>query len=126
MIRNNQQNSIRHAHQAATTSKITPATTTSLPPDQLQQKYLRHLPEASGYALLVSLADKLHNARALLRDFRDVGDQLWKRFNQQDPQQHLWYYRSPLEVYSERIDNWMVDELGEAIDGLERAIDQSA
>jgi (p)ppGpp synthase/HD superfamily hydrolase len=91
-----------------------------------KQKYIRHLPGASDDALLVSLADKLHNARALLRDFRDVGDQLWKRFNQQDPQQHLWYYRSLLEVYSECIDNWMVHELREVIDELERAIDQSA
>ena len=56
-----------------------------------KEKYIRHLPEASDEAILVSLADKLHNARALLRDYRDVGDKLWERFNQKDPQQHLWY-----------------------------------
>jgi hypothetical protein len=26
------------------------------------------------------------HTRALLRDYRDVGDKLWERFNQKDPQ----------------------------------------
>jgi hypothetical protein len=43
-----------------------------------------------------------------------------------DPQQHLWYYRSLLDVYAQRIDNWMADELREVIDALERGISQSA
>jgi (p)ppGpp synthase/HD superfamily hydrolase len=84
-----------------------------------KENYIRHLREASDGAILVSLADKLHNGRAILRDYRDVGDQLWTRFNVKDPQQHLWYYRSLLGVYARRIDNWMVDELREVIDALE-------
>jgi hypothetical protein len=72
------------------------------------------------------MADKLHNAPPILRDFREVGDQLWQRFSVEDPKQHLWYYRSLLEVYSERIHDWMVDELREVIDALEDAIRQSA
>ena len=90
-----------------------------------KQRYIDHLPEASDGAILVSLADKLHNARALLRDYRDVGEQLWTRFNQQDPRQHLWYYQSLLEVYKERVDNWMVHELREVIGALEHATGQS-
>ena len=74
----------------------------------------------------MSLADKLHNAHAILRDFRADGDELWQRFNVKDPQQHLWYYRSLLDVYSKRVDNWMVDELREVIDALEREIGRSA
>jgi (p)ppGpp synthase/HD superfamily hydrolase len=91
-----------------------------------KERYIRHLAEASDEAILVSLADKLHNARAVLRDFRDLGDELWQRFNVHDPQQHLWYYRSLLEVYTDRIDNWVVDELRDVIDALESAICQSA
>jgi (p)ppGpp synthase/HD superfamily hydrolase len=91
-----------------------------------KENYVRHLSEASDSALLVSLADKLHNAHAILRDFREVGDQLWTRFNVKDPQQHLWYYRSLLEVYAQRINSWMLDELREVIDELEWAIDRSA
>jgi (p)ppGpp synthase/HD superfamily hydrolase len=91
-----------------------------------KENYVNHLPEASDSALLVSLADKLHNVRAILRDYREVGDRLWQRFSVQDPQQHLWYYRSLLEVYAQRVDNWMVDELREVIDKLEQGINQSA
>jgi (p)ppGpp synthase/HD superfamily hydrolase len=91
-----------------------------------KENYVNHLPEASDSALLVSLADKLHNGRAILRDYREVGGQLWQRFSVQDPQLHLWYYRSLLEVYAQRVDNWMVDELREVIDKLEQGINQSA
>lgn len=90
-----------------------------------KQNYIDHLSAARDSALLVSLADKLHNAHAILRDFRAHGDKLWQRFSVKDPQDHLWYYRSLLEVYAKRIDNWMVDELREVIDALEYAIDQS-
>jgi (p)ppGpp synthase/HD superfamily hydrolase len=91
-----------------------------------KENYIRHLPGASDDAILVSLADKLHNARALLRDFRDAGDKLWERFNEQDPQQHLWYYRSLLKVYTGRGHDGMVAELRDAIDALARAIGQPA
>jgi hypothetical protein len=90
------------------------------------RRYVNHLSEASDSAVLVSLADKLHNAHAILRDFRAHGDELWQRFSVRDPQQHLWYYRSLLEVYAQRFDNWMVDELREVIDALEYEVGQSA
>jgi (p)ppGpp synthase/HD superfamily hydrolase len=91
-----------------------------------KENYVNHLAEASDGALLVSLADKLHNARAILRDFREVGDQLWQRFNVKDPQQHLWYYRSLVDVYAQRTNSSMVDELREAIGALKHEIGQSA
>ena len=88
--------------------------------------YIRHLSEASDSALLVSLADKLHNARAILRDYHDIGDELWQRFSVKDPQQHLWYYRSLHDVYAQRVDNWLLDELTDVLDTLEHAIRQSS
>jgi (p)ppGpp synthase/HD superfamily hydrolase len=93
---------------------------------QRKESYIRHLPDASDDAILVSLADKLDNARAILRDFRAHGDELWQRFTVEDPQLHLWYYRSLLDVYAQRINNWMVGELREVIDALEEAVSTSA
>jgi (p)ppGpp synthase/HD superfamily hydrolase len=89
-----------------------------------KENYIRHLREASDDAILVSLADKLDNARAILRDFRAYGNELWQRFNEQDPRLHLWYYRSLLEVFRQRSDNWMVGELRDVIDALEQAMDR--
>lgn len=90
-----------------------------------KEHYIRGLRDASDGAILVSLADKLHNARAILRDFRALGDDLWQRFSVRDPQQHLWYYRSLLQVYADRTDNGMVDELRDVIDALEQEISES-
>jgi hypothetical protein len=68
------------------------------------------------------LSDKLHNARALLRDFRAVGEQLWDRFSVHDPHQHLWYYGKLLNVYGERTDDAMVGELRDVINTLGQEI----
>ena len=79
---------------------------------QRKQVYIDHVAEASDSAVLVSLADKLDNARAILRDLRREGDGLWERFAVRDPADHLWYYGSLLETFQRRRkDCWMVAEL---------------
>lgn len=45
-----------------------------------KEKYLAHLRNANADALIVGAADKLHNARTILTDYRQVGDALWSRF----------------------------------------------
>ncbi|KMO71776.1 HD domain-containing protein [Mycolicibacterium chlorophenolicum] len=90
-----------------------------------KQRYIAHLDEVGADTLLVSVADKLDNARAMLRDYRDVGPKLWQRFTVTDPQQHLWYYRELLTAYRRRgAGSWMVDELGRVVDELARLVTQ--
>jgi (p)ppGpp synthase/HD superfamily hydrolase len=91
-----------------------------------KERYIHHLRGASDDAVLVSLADKLDNARAILRDFRAHGNEVWQRFSVQDPQLHLWYYRSLLEVFGQRTHSWMVGELHNVIDTLEQAINRQS
>lgn len=63
-----------------------------------KEAYIAHLAETSPSGLLVSCADKLHNARAILTDYRALGDDLWSRFNAgQD--EILWYYRALVDRY---------------------------
>ena len=40
------------------------------------------------------LADKLSNLRAIARDYRVRGDEIWQCFHQHDKAEHCWYYRS--------------------------------
>lgn len=82
---------------------------------QRKEDYLAHLGSATDSTVLVSLADKVENARAILRDLRRHGPALWQRFSTADPQDHLWYYRSLLEIYRRRNDTWLVDELERVI-----------
>jgi hypothetical protein len=74
-----------------------------------------YLQNASSDAVLVSLADKLDNARAMLRDLRSQGSAAWDRFNIQDPQEHLVVLQRSTRVFGRRSDGWMVDELNRTL-----------
>ena len=65
-----------------------------------KRKYLANLPQKSPDALLVSMADKLHNSRAILRDYRIVGEAIWDRFTP-GKADTLWYYMSLVDGYAE-------------------------
>ncbi len=54
--------------------------------------------------MLVSLADKLHNARAILLDYRAIGEPLWQRFNPREREPVLWYYRGLHAAFAARED----------------------
>ena len=58
----------------------------------------------------IALADKLANLRAMYRDYRNVGDELWTRFNQSDSTEHGWYYTSVLEACPELEDTAAYEE----------------
>jgi hypothetical protein len=67
----------------------------------------------------VAAADKLHNARCLLRDFRQLGDQLWERFSG-GKEGSLWYYRSLAEILGRRLPSGLAAELQEVVAELQR------
>ena len=91
-----------------------------------KEKYLAHLPQASPSVLLVSAADKLHNARSILDGHREIGDGIWKRFKPKK-EQVLWYYRSLVEAYQRAIndnghDPGLIIKLGPLVDKLNRVV----
>ena len=48
--------------------------------------------------LMVWLGDKLANMRSIHWQWQQNGDSVWQQFNQKDPAQHAWYYRSIAEL----------------------------
>jgi hypothetical protein len=62
-----------------------------LPLRDRKEKYLDHLRHAGKNALIVAVADKLHNARAVLSDYRQIGEALWSRFSAPKEDQ-VWFY----------------------------------
>ncbi len=66
-----------------------------------KEEYIAHLNEASSSMLLVSLADKIHNASSILRDVRNEGESVWSRFTG-GKDGSLWYYRSLVEAFRAR------------------------
>jgi hypothetical protein len=82
-----------------------------------KRKYVENLPHHSRSAVLVSNADKLHNLRTIVADYRQEGEQLWQRFNpESDP---VWYYTALAEVFA-LVDAPLADELVATLDELKR------
>jgi len=80
-----------------------------------RERYVRRLRAAADASMLrVSLADKLHSARALLRDHRAVDEAIWDRFNV-SAGDLLWYFELLLAVFREKRPGPAVDELAEAV-----------
>ena len=48
--------------------------------------------------LMVWLGDKLANMRAIYRDFKIEGVEMWQNFNQKDSAEQAWYYRSIVKL----------------------------
>ena len=75
-----------------------------------KELYLRHLQSAPPEVLPVVLADKIHNARAILRDYRQLGDEVWKRFKG-GKDGTLWYYRALAATLEKMDSGWAAREL---------------
>lgn len=84
-----------------------------------KEAYLAHLRTVNSDVLLVSLSDKVHNARSILRDLRkaDVGEAVWGRFSQ-PKDQTLWYYRSLAATFAAVFPGQLAAELAEIVDTL--------
>lgn len=81
--------------------------------------YIAHLGKAPRSVRLVSAADKLHNARAILADYREIGEPLWKRFNG-GRDGTLWYYRALADEFQLVEPNSLSQELDRTVKELER------
>jgi (p)ppGpp synthase/HD superfamily hydrolase len=83
-----------------------------------KEAYVAHVATAPASVRLVSAADKLHNARSILADFRSQGDELWKRFTG-GKEGTLWYYRALVEAYARAGVNPVIEELDRVMRELE-------
>jgi (p)ppGpp synthase/HD superfamily hydrolase len=90
-----------------------------------KETYLRHLRDANADVRLVSAADKLHNVREVLRDYRAEGEPVWQRFGGKR-EGTLWYYRALTDEFQRHPGNWLVEEFSRVLADLERAVGQPA
>ena len=93
----------------------TDADTLPKPPWRARKEaYIAHLEHAGPAVLLVSCADKVHNARAICSDVRTHGLSVFTRFNAgQDG--IVWYYRSLADAFARLLPGALSAELSEAV-----------
>jgi GTP pyrophosphokinase len=88
-----------------------------LPWRERKENYLAHLENASASVCLVSAADKLHNVRSLIRDYREHGSDIWERF-QGRRDGTLWYYETVADVLIRRYRTALTRDLQDEVDAL--------
>lgn len=93
---------------AAVAGMVRDCTDSTGPPDKKapwparKAAYIAHLRAGAGDAsLLVSLADKVHNAEATIRDYNALGPEALDRFRP-TPKQIVWYYGALLDAFKAR------------------------
>ena len=65
-----------------------------------KQAAINRLAASSHDAKIVAMGDKLSNMRIIARDYSVIGDELWKRFHVDDPQEHAWHYYGLMQSLS--------------------------
>ena len=86
--------------------------------------YVDGFPAKSPAALRVSLADKIHNSRSVLLDYRTLGDDLWARFGQGKGLATRVYYRELAAAFERERDRLgapaqpYIDELRRTVDAI--------
>ena len=85
---------------------------------QRKTSYIEHI-TTGDIPYRVSLADKVHNARSILRDHLTEGETVWDRFKASKADT-LWYYRELAKAYrTVGAEGFLIDELERVVDELE-------
>ena len=84
--------------------------------------HINHLYSATDDILLVTAADKLHNARAIVTDLDLVGEKLWERFNS-SPDDIIWYYESVYKALKlGAVTSILLSPLSRSIEAMKRHV----
>ena len=93
-----------------------------------KERYIAHVSQTSPSVRLVSMCDKLHNARSLIMDLRGKRADLWSRFSA-GRDETCWYYRQLVNVFRDTLKqdppsslrmSELLEELTHTVDILER------
>ena len=82
-----------------------------------KQAYIERLRGEPADVQLISVADKIYNARAILEDYREIGPLVWERFKRGRADQ-IWYFDELLAVYKSTGTSRIVEELERVVEEL--------
>jgi (p)ppGpp synthase/HD superfamily hydrolase len=84
-----------------------------------KQRKRRHLEHMAGVddprLLLILLADKVHNARSIVRDLRVEGNALWTHFGDRTMDDQIWYFGELVDLFGARCAGPLVDDLRRSV-----------
>ena len=83
-----------------------------------KEAYIASLAFKPTASLAVSLADKTHNAGAIVADLAAVGDGVWERFTGKRDGS-LWYYRSLVAAFRAKLGGVATERFAALVDDME-------
>jgi (p)ppGpp synthase/HD superfamily hydrolase len=92
----------------------------TLPWKDRKEHTIKFLKTASEHTRAVVCADKLHNIRSIIRDYQQVGEEVWSRFNAGKEQQK-WYYTNVVDSLGAQSSFELLTELRAEVDRLFRS-----
>ena len=66
-----------------------------------KQRDLENLSRCTRDEKIIAMGDKLSNMRAIARDYRTMGDEVWKMFRMKEKSVHAWRYHGLRDALSE-------------------------
>ena len=84
-----------------------------------KEAYVASLPHKPAASLEVSIADKTHNAGAIVADLHAHGEQVWTRFTG-GKDGSLWYYRALADAFAELAQGTASERFTRIVDEMER------
>lgn len=88
-----------------------------------KETFIAGIGEKSPSVKLVCAADKLHNARCVLGDYRTLGEEVWQRFVG-GREGTLWYYKALVKALIQSGRTPLVDELERVVAEIGRLADK--
>ena len=85
--------------------------------EKRKSEYLIKLKGSPEEIILVSLADKIHNARSILSDLKITEGDVWGKFNG-GKKGTLWYYQSLVEIFQNSTFTELTQELKGLVDEI--------
>jgi (p)ppGpp synthase/HD superfamily hydrolase len=87
-----------------------------------KEAYVASIYHKTPSELLITASDKLHNSQSILRDYRELGDEVWERFSSKK-EGTLWYYRALANAFLAAPNNTRCKALVEEINRVVTTIE---
>jgi hypothetical protein len=84
-----------------------------------KSKYIETVKEGGEKAMIVCLADKIVNLKALLEIYEKEGEKVWARFNR-GKEKKLWFEHAVLKMLKENLDHPLIEKYDDLIGKLEQ------
>ena len=91
-----------------------------------KQAYIDRFATANESVRRVACADKVHNLRSILADYREHGERLWERFRTRNRDDQFWYYCELLRVFQETNTGRLAVELASTLSLLRATASEPA